>query len=338
MGKQVVIRADGNAMIGAGHIMRCLTIAQALPVEATPLFLCADEKSCSIVRTRGFEAVCLHTSYTNLMSEMAAWARLKEQKILDDYPAILVDSYYVTPEYIDELKEFGKVFLLEDMGIGDFGADVLINYNVFASRELYEDVSCERMLLGGSYVPIRPEFLRTSYEVRNTVKNILITTGGGDCDNIAKEILDAIYWENATFYVVTGAFNPNRKALEEYAKTKTNVEICVDVQDMSALMAHCDVAISAGGTTVYELCAVGVPMVCFSYADNQNGLVSYMGVKGICESAGRYHVSPAETLERIVDAVEKYVDSVGVRQSTYEKEKYLIDGKGAARIAKELLS
>ena len=337
MEKQIVVRADGNAMIGAGHIMRCLTIVQSLPAEAKILFLCADEKSCKVVRSRGYEAVCLHTSYTNLMSEISAWIRLKEQKILVECPTILVDSYYVTSEYIDILKDFGKVFLLEDMGKDDFGADVLINYNVYAGKEMYKEATCERMLLGGSYIPIRPEFLRTSYEIRNTVKNILITTGGGDCDNIAKEILDAIYWEGCRFYVVTGAFNPNRKALEEYTKTVTNVEICVDVQDMAALMAHCDVAISAGGTTVYELCAVGVPTVCFSYAENQNGLVAYMGDKGVCESAGQYHVSPKETLEKIADAVEKYVDSVQMRRSAYEKERYLIDGLGASRLAKELL-
>ena len=337
MGKQVIVRADGNAMIGAGHIMRCLTIVRSLSPDTQILFLCADEKSCKVVRSRGYEAVCLHTSYTNLMSEISAWIRLREQKLLAECPAILVDSYYVTPEYIDILKDFGKVFLLEDMGKSDYGADVLVNYNVYASKEMYEDAVCERMLLGGNYVPIRPEFLRTSYEIRNTVKNILITTGGGDCDNIAKEILDAIYWEGCRFYVVTGAFNPNRRALEEYAREKDNVEICVDVQDMAALMAHCDVAISAGGTTVYELCAVGVPTVCFSYAENQNKLVAYMGEKGICESAGEYHVTPQETIERIVDAVERYVDSLQMRQSAYEKERYLIDGEGAARIAKELL-
>lgn len=337
MGKQVIVRADGNAMIGAGHLMRCLTIAGAILPENQVLFLCADEKSCNLVRTRGFDAICLHTSYNQLTSERMAWARLKEQKILADNPVILVDSYFVTEEYIADLQEYGRVFLMEDMGKGDFGADGLINYNVFASKEMYADSRCERMLLGGSYVPVRPEFLRTSYEVRGSVKNILITTGGGDCDNIAKEVLDAIYWEGCRFYVVTGAFNPNRKSLEEYAKLHANVEVCVDVQDIAALMAHCDVAVTAGGTTVYELCAIGVPTVCFSYAENQNKLVEYMKATGVCESAGFYQIDKKSTLEEIALMVERYVDSLPMRQSAYEKERYLIDGQGAARIAKELL-
>ena len=51
----IVIRADGNARIGVGHLMRCLTIAEEIGDRERVIFWCADEDSAAQVRVRGFE-------------------------------------------------------------------------------------------------------------------------------------------------------------------------------------------------------------------------------------------------------------------------------------------
>ena len=75
---------------------------------------------------------------------------------------------------------------------------------------------------------------------------------------------------------MVGRFNPNREKLEQYASEQNNVVLHCDVKDMAGLMTACQLAVTAGGTTIYELSVLGVPFVCFSYAENQEGLTEWL--------------------------------------------------------------
>ena len=56
-----IVRADGNAKIGAGHMMRCLTIADALSAQRNEskeiLFVCGDEQSAELAGNRGYNCL-----------------------------------------------------------------------------------------------------------------------------------------------------------------------------------------------------------------------------------------------------------------------------------------
>lgn len=60
-----MFRADGNPEIGAGHIMRCLSIADAAAAASSScVFVTADENFSSMIIGRGHEAVVLNTDYS----------------------------------------------------------------------------------------------------------------------------------------------------------------------------------------------------------------------------------------------------------------------------------
>ena len=137
---RIIIRADGNAKIGAGHLMRCLTVAEKLEKENV-LFVCGDEDSAVLTMERGFSAFVLGTDYRDMVSELPIWQQMKEKNIGGlgmDKVTILVDSYYVNNEYLTALKQLGKVVLLDDMAQDVKVAHVIINYNAFANKEMYE--------------------------------------------------------------------------------------------------------------------------------------------------------------------------------------------------------
>lgn len=354
-----LVRADGNAKIGAGHLMRCLTIIEELAKlngkKDNILFVCADEESAALARKRGFQAKSLGTDYRNMEAELPVWRDffrgsewntemiVSEQEIASfrkDKHVILVDSYYVTERYLQELRRYGRVILLDDMQQKAYPADVVVNYNVFADEEIYRDLyqGCETMLcIGGKYVPVRPQFLQVDYHVSDTVSDILITTGGGDVDNIAGAVLQAIYSDKCNYHLISGRFNPHRDELEQLASECTNIHIYHDVEDMAGLMAKCDLAITAGGTTIYELAAVGVPFICFSYAENQEALTAYIGKHGVAYFAGAYHKEPQSVLEFMPVMVSELCVDKAKRSMCNEKEKELIDGKGAERMAQVML-
>lgn len=343
-----LIRADGNARIGAGHLMRCLTIADELSKvtnSAEILFLCADKKSAEPALSRGYQVIVLDSDPQNMEGELPAWNKIK---ITDTRTTvIIVDSYYVTNRYLLEIGKYGYVMLLDDMGEQRFSVDGIINYNVFADRNQYENLYRPEnidLILGSDYVPLRPQFREGSYRIRGQVKNILITAGGGDADNIAGGILsqvqdeierktsDVIY----NYHLIMGAFNPHFKKMEELAKASPNIYLHHNVDNMAALMRQCDLAVTAGGSTVYELAAVGVPFICFSYAENQEKITEYLGREGIAYFAGAYHKEGEVVLERIAKRVNELIRDRNKRNECYLKIRTLTDGAGAERLARLL--
>ncbi len=377
-------RADGNAVTGAGHLMRCLTIAEELKklLEAGKLsesgklpetaagicFICADEASAELVSQSGFPVQVLHTDYLNLEEELPVWAELfgsgqkpvcgaqelaeqaqerSGRKVAEH--VILVDSYHVTDAYLEALRSYGRVYLLDDMGKKAYPVDGVINYNAFADEAHYEKLyqgKSTQLAVGSSFVPVRRQFLDVPYEVREQVKEVLITTGGGDNDNIAAAVFQAIGRPECRYHVIVGQFNRHFLWWKQLEQECSQVQVHHNVTDMASLMRQCDMAVTAGGTTIYELAAIGVPFLCFSYAENQEALTEYIGSKKIAGYCGAYHLNKQETLSRMSRLAEEISISaqtaadegtgVELRRRMYEREKEMIDGLGACRIAQLL--
>ena len=187
------IRADGNTEIGMGHVMRCLSIAEAVAEmdgQPKPVFLTADEGCCHLISDRGFQSIVLNTDYRDMMSELPQLAKLLDK----ENDIILVDSYQVSEEYYMALGQLAKVACLEDMG-EPYPVDLLINYNIYGTQleANYQKQSGDdrestchdrhpgQVLLGVEYMPLRKAFqLPSKYVVKDKVTDVTITTGGSD--------------------------------------------------------------------------------------------------------------------------------------------------------------
>lgn len=343
----LIIRADGNARIGAGHLMRCLTIADEIRDRDSVCFWCADAESAALAQSRGYSVRVLGTDYRDMPSELPEWEKSSARQ--DRGAAgrrILVDSYYVNAEYLQALRSYGRVYLMDDMMQQTWPVDGIINYNAFAQRKNYELLYAGRrekaqalmpeLYIGPSYIPVRPRFAGRDYQVQKQVQEILITTGGGDQENIAGQILERIEDMGCRIHVVSGPYNPHGDWLSAYAVSHPQVVLHRQVAEMAELMLQCDLAVTAGGTTVYELCALGVPFICFSYAENQEALAEYAGKKGIGWDAGSYHRDPAGTLERIGRLAQQAGTDYNGRQRMSQCARALVDGSGARRLAEVL--
>lgn len=136
--------------------------------------------------------------------------------------------------------------------------------------------------------------------------------------------------------MVIGQFSPHFQEMKELEKTYANIYIHYNVENMAALMKNCDIALTAAGSTVYELAAVGVPMICFSYAQNQEMLAEYMGREHIAGYAGPWHKNREETLERMENVFQNLIADNRLRMEYSMRERALVDGYGAERIARML--
>lgn len=335
----ILIRADGNENLGMGHLMRCMSIATALEKgKAKCIFLVAQEQAGVYVKEKGFACEILNTDYRDMEAELP-FLKVLAKKYLPK--CWLVDSYQITQEYLSVLRETAPVFYMDDTGENVYEADGLINYNIYGPNLGYES-KCPagiQLLLGADFAPVKNEFLSTEYCVRDEVRNVLITMGGSDKLNIAgalcRCLLDSLP-EEVYFTVICGRFNGHLEELMQLQSKESRIRILVDVPDMWNRMREADIAVSAAGSTMYELSAMGVPTVCCYYVENQRriaeGFASMIGMT----NAGDYSQDPDETLNIITDVVCKLADSKEERESLSSRMKQIVDGQGAKRIAQEL--
>lgn len=342
------VRADGSAKTGAGHLMRCLTVADEAAERSEVCFLCGDDASAAFAAGRGYVARVLSAEPFSAAEAGEICGLVGGEK-----PVLLADSYLITRAYVEKLSACCEVALLDDMAAQPFfGAHWIINYNFFADEDRYRQLYGGRavspaFLLGAEYIPLRPQFRNCRRDGREgkgyslgEPRRVLITAGGGDHRNITGAVLECLMREEklkkTELHVICGAFSPNLDSVQHLARLRDMIYVHQNVQDMAGLMARCDAAVTAGGTTVYELCAVGVPFVAFSYADNQEALVRYAGACGIGIDAGDYRLETGEVLRRIRDGVVRLLDGDREAERFRRAAMERVDGCGARRIIGEI--
>lgn len=349
----VVIRADANSKIGMGHVMRCLSVADALVKRGEEvLFVTADDTPVPLLTKKGIPYRVLHTDYADMEAELPKlWNALSElpqgsgAALLQRNTSILVDSYYVTEKYLAALKSRITTIYMDDIYAFSYPVDMLINYNIYGEEMGYEKDAAfadTKLLLGTEYVPLREEF--SAAEQQRTAANcgILITTGGSDSFNLAGQLLmEAMKYDalkEKEYHVVSGRLNPHIGELQDLAQKHENIHIHCNVTNMAELMAESKVALSAGGSTLYELCAIGVPVIAFSFAENQERLVQTFVKRGIAQYGGNYRTDGNKMIQNTIAGLETLLEDENLRTEYRKKARTLVDGKGAGRIAEAILS
>lgn len=352
----VVIRADANSKIGMGHVMRCLSVADALVKRGEEvLFVTADDTPVPLLTKKGIPYRVLHTDYADMEAELPElWEVLRELPQGAESPEealpqrntfILVDSYYVTEKYLAALKKRITTIYMDDIYAFSYPVDMLINYNIYGEEMGYEKDAAfadTKLLLGTEYVPLREEFSAGEQQRTAADGGILITTGGSDSFNLAGQLLmEAMKYDalkEKEYHAVSGSLNPHIGELQALAEKHENIHIHCNVTNMAELMAESEVALSAGGSTLYELCAMGVPVIAFSFAENQERLVQTFVKRGIAQYGGNYRKDGNKMIQNTIAGLEMLLEDENLRAEYRKKARTLVDGKGADRIAEAILS
>ena len=334
------IRADGGKEIGTGHVMRCLSIADALRRMGEQVcFLLADCSAVPLLERHGQEYRILNSSFKHPEEELETLLPLLAE---NPCGVFLADSYYVTDMYLRRVRDYMPVCYMDDRGISGLPVDLLINYNIFADASLYEypgkeGTSC---LFGTEYAPLRREFKEVPYQVREQVKRVLLTTGGSDKYNLTGKILEECLERadigSLEYCAVSGAYNEYLPSLLKIEKEHSGVQVFCDVTNMSELMRNCDIAVTAGGSTMYELSAVGVPIICFSFVDNQEKIVEGFRNRGIVCFGGDYLRQGDKMVRDVAAQIGLLCRDEELRKDYSRRQKALVDGLGAMRIAERL--
>jgi UDP-2,4-diacetamido-2,4,6-trideoxy-beta-L-altropyranose hydrolase len=340
------IRVDVNETVATGHIMRCITIAEQIKkLGGQVLFITADGQAEELLARAGMEHVCLQSRWDHMEEELPV---LREVLKLAGIKTLLVDSYQATPAYFEEFCPLVKLVCIDDCFEHIFPVDVLINYNAYHIRFPYRETygGKTRLLLGTDYVPLREEFSVKQIRDRDEQSgkkgfSVLLSSGGSDAQNAILGILQrAMQTEelrSVMFHAVVGVYHPQGDAIEAFAANYENVKVYRPCHDMAGLMADCDAAVSAAGTMLFELCAMRVPTVFFQSADNQRYDREFFEAGERMIFAGDMTQDRDICIDKICEGLKRLVADVALRERMKENLGSVTDGKGAERIAGEIM-
>ena len=367
----LLIRADADDRMGAGHAVRCMALArawQAAGGQATFISHCPVERIRRRIRATGAELIPVRRPHPD-PNDMAATLDLLDNLLpkSETAPWVVLDGYHFDSDYQRAIRSRGgRLLVVDDMArLPHYHADLLLNQNAGAERL---DYSCDpdtTLLLGANYVLLRPEFHRWKSWRRTTpelARNVLVTLGGADPRNVTSIVLHALERLDVPGYtakVVVGPANPHLKSLREQLRdTPANVELITDVDNMSDLMARADVAVTAAGSTCWETAWMQLPAVAITTADNQEpiarrlyeiGVVTWLRQEALYDGPPRpskravfptasegHRTKPATpgrpSAEEIATALASLCRNPERRAQQSESGRRLVDGRGAARV------
>ena len=341
----MIIRADASRQIGIGHIMRCLAIAQAWQDnggEVTFLSYCESDPLRHSIISEGFGFV----SIERLISAQDDLEKLID--LLQDVqrsagaPALVLDGYRFSPDYLKSIRKSGfRLLVIDDYNHQQcYHADILLNQNLGAENYQYEHDSDTQLLLGSKYALLRREFLEPKEqkrEIPRVARRILATLGGADPDNVMLKVVQAlklVYLEDLSVRIVAGPAFPNSKKLEKEIQCNSNSAATFEIArncNMCDLMIWADLAVSAGGSTCWELAFMGVPNVILIMAENQEEIGKSLHNQGAAINLGWEN---SLTVPDIAIAIKDLCHDFEQRKEISRKGQALIDGKGVQRVVK----
>jgi len=334
----LLIRADADTQIGTGHLMRCLALGQAWQdAGGRAVFLMAVETPPleARLRSEGMEVVRLpvQPGSTDDAIRTADFAH----QVGADW--VVVDGYHFGADYQRIIKDSGlRLVFIDDIGHAEhYSADLVLNQNIHAHEDLYPNREpYTRLLLGTRYVLLRREFLKWrgwKREIPEVARKVLVTMGGSDPDNVTLKVIQALQqvdMDGLEAIVVVGGSNPNHEELQAAVQdSRFPIRLESNVTDMPELMAWADVAVSAGGSTSWELAFMGVPILNLILAENQQQASTLLAAMGasICIGQGI-----AVTPEQISAILIWLLDNQPARRRIASIAQELIDGGGVDRV------
>lgn len=357
----VAFRVDASVAIGSGHVMRCLTLADALSRSgATCWFMHRehDGHMAELITERGHKVVLLPppgpTEAPDNADGYAQWLGIPPERDAEQTIAALdgcrldwlvVDHYALDAGWEQRLRPHAeRITVIDDLANRCHDADLLLDQNYSAEGAARYDgllpVTATR-LCGPAYALLHPAFAehrKTWQPHTGRVERVFVFFGGTDPDNLTGRVLTALSTPEFAHWAidaVVGANNPHHDALKAQAARRGQTTLHGPQSHLADLMAKADLAIGAGGATTWERCCLGLPSVVVSIAENQRPACEALAADGYIAYVGHHDQVTPEKLRAVLATLAgkperlRHMALIGCD---------LVDGRGTTRMTDQLMA
>lgn len=265
--KVAVLRADASSSIGVGHVMRSLSLGEALLDEGFGVELVSFELAPSLqslATSCGVEVVEL--SCAPRSSEDAQFVLQRNANL------VVVDGYEFSREFFAVLETSSTPFAVIDDNAETSAQSpsAVINQNPHASASMYAHLHGNpKLLLGLQYAMVRKEVREVAaMNLPSREGEVFVAMGGADFLGLTAPIVEALAETGLQIRVAVGHANTQRAHNQKLADQFGNVTL-IEQQDYVSSLASAHVAVLAAGSSLWEACAVGTPSIGLVVANNQ---------------------------------------------------------------------
>ncbi len=334
-----MIRADGGPSIGIGHVMRCLALAQSWIAAGGRVRLACTALPPAIAERYHDEGaeVMLHESWP-------------PEDLIDDAAAVVADGLGIADSDLAAVADAGvPLVTVDDMGHrAAYPGALVVNQNLHADPALYAGKTAARLCLGPQWALLRREFRNDAHDrfvETDAGIRLLILMGGADPKEYTRLALNAAARAaerlavqrpaaDPEIVVVAGAANPAVTALQEHAADlHLRIDVRHDVRDMAGLLRGVDLAVSAAGSTLLEMAALGVPMIVGAQNETETGPAAALADRG-----GGIDIGPWDSVDgsTLADTIADLIGDDHRRRALGLRARELVDGRGADRVARTI--
>ncbi len=299
---KVVFRADASVEWGTGHVMRCLALAEELQRHGMQVqFACREQPGhlMKMIKAQGYPCYTVG--------------------LVDEIPPVhgdwlIVDHYQLDFAWeVAMRKKFRHIMVIDDLANRKHDCDILLDQNDYLQDETrYGSLIPPHCIsfLGPSYALFRREFIqakqRSVSREMEKVQRILLSFGGTDPAGMTWTFLQ--WWSQSEFSqsrkmeltIVIGQYCVNREKIEQYCRANENVALHIQTTKMAQLLCEADIAIGAGGVSLWERCYLGVPSITVVVAENQKTIAEKAANDGLTLLAGTAQQDNLERLEALL--------------------------------------
>jgi UDP-2,4-diacetamido-2,4,6-trideoxy-beta-L-altropyranose hydrolase len=332
----LIFRVDASVKTGTGHLMRCISLAQAWQSKG---YDCIFITHCTVdnIMQKLEKLNCNIINISNVIPVPSDFDGVIDELPDTEKSWVIMDGYYFNLEYQRNIINNNyRSMIIDDFSHFDtYSANLILNPNSGAEKLNYNCEIESELLLGPSYFLLREEFLSINNKkyVKEKVDNIIVTMGGMDLDNVTLDVIKAlkkIHHLKLNVKVVVGSGNPNIKSIEdELDSSGLQYEVIFNAKNMAALMNWADIAISAAGGTCWELLYMKVPAICIVLAENQKNIAEELHEKGAIKNIGYYS---SLSIESLANEITSLIESTSLRNDMVENGMEIIDGNGCDRV------
>jgi UDP-2,4-diacetamido-2,4,6-trideoxy-beta-L-altropyranose hydrolase len=327
---RVFILTHGGRGIGFGHVTRCMSLFRAFQRRGVNpvLILDVDDTVDQLLSSFPYEKIAWMNSDGKILNR------------INSADVVVIDSF-MAPEFLyPRLADVARVpVYIDDYVRRTYSRGVVVDWTILAERKFFKSKRPEiEYLLGSRYAALRREFWTARKNlIRQKAKSVLISFGGSDTAGMTPKVLRFLnkYHPSLIKRVVIGPGFRNAEQITAQANPHVEFVLAPDAKTMKATMQVSDLAISAGGQTLYELARLGVPTIGVQVTDNQHDDIAGWSEVGFLEYAGT--ASRANLQDRLQQSVVMFL-SYEERLRRSQTGRNFVDGAGAIRIVDAILT
>ena len=346
---RVLLRCDGGGHLGVGHVMRSLALAEA-----------AVDAGHEVVVAGYFEGSFLAAQLAAAPVQVAPtspWRSGGDLQPLSDLVRRLrsdvlhVDSYLASDRLRELLSSAGVKAVVSNVEDGTFGrrpADVVVDPTFGAELSARPEDGTRWILRGTRYTPVRQRVIDARWRAsRDAVggvgadgnvgfgqvaRSVLVVMGGTDPVGLVPGAVELLARTGLALEVTAIAVGANAERARSAAEgSRLSLTVLAPVEDLAAMMSAHDLVISAAGTSIWELCCIGVPTAVAWAVDNQ-----HEGYDRVVEAGAAIGLGGPELGgdERAVDVLKRALTDSELRAKLVRAGRHIVDGLGAWRVVR----